>query len=142
MSRFSRRDFWGMSLVAIPAAHGFDSAVGINGKVAKLDCLIGLVTRMIEEAGVHWWSIYPTTMEDTDIVVVIVVLRMHVKTPPGYQVASEFSFELNTSLETITIRLRDTIRGMDEFIKDEAIQVLPSPRRFSRLSWQKLMRGL
>lgn len=113
--------------------------------MAKIDILIGTVTRMVEESGVHFWAIYPTTYSSSDSPTICVSMTKTKKQrttnwESDFQIVkAQFSFELDTPTEDIRIRLDQAVRSMDELAEKDGLEFADSPRQWRRQSWESVL---
>jgi hypothetical protein len=105
-------------------------------------CLIGRVSRLVEEAGVHGWAIYPIDMQYSEEPVVrpslYVRLDMYEKDTKKV-VQSCFSFPTDLSVEHIEARLLDAMNSIKDLIEEDQLELVPNPRRFQRVDWDGLI---
>ncbi len=129
----SRRSVFAMAAGA--AASLATSAVNASdGQVADSgDKLIGIVSRMIEERGVHLWSIYPSRYTTGEPTFCASLVKLRGGSTPF--VTCTMSFDLQTSFDDICLRLDSAIEDMDRLAGVDGFEFLGSPRGNVREPW-------
>lgn len=85
MSKLTRRSLWPLVVAPFAAFLPFSKREAkarskmeraTAGEFDDLDRLIGMISRMVEEAGFHWWTIYPAESEGQKLICVSVVMGL------------------------------------------------------------------
>ena len=107
--------------------------------VYRLSSLVGEVTLLVEESGVHSWAIYPTTYEDGEPTICVSMTKATKRSDEFPVVKSQFTFELDTSMYDIQVRLDCAVLGMNDLAEKEGFEFADSPRRENRKTWESVL---